>query len=334
MYLAAMRDKGRRRYVLRETCLKEDRLGYRDLFDFGVDPGGYVVYPGGNSFYFKDELVEALTARGIKGADRQLESILLPFLKTDIQRLLLRMGASRPEKGPRLKGEAMAMAQSGLHLFDRRRLFFLRFGRMDSPEAIMRPHKFLNALVGKSRDETEYYFEKLEQALRVREKKQYVYEALDLARHFAAESARLFPLCLDQTRLDEAFLAELCRLNLDRGFSDEPTPGGWLSDYLIRYAIIWFDCEFGQRPPEERLFEEFARRRTVPPPPPSGPAMDELEACRLFSLTREEWRRMGRDGLARIYRRLALRCHPDRGGDQDSFIELKKAYEVLTAGKD
>jgi len=29
------------------------------------------------------------------------------------------------------------------------------------------------------------------------------------------------------------------------------------------------------------------------------------------------------------YKRLAMRCHPDRGGDKDTFAELNNAYEIL-----
>ena len=37
------------------------------------------------------------------------------------------------------------------------------------------------------------------------------------------------------------------------------------------------------------------------------------------------------DQIKRQYRRLALRYHPDRnGGDDQRFLEVKEAYEVLT----
>ncbi|MGL5805403.1 MAG: DnaJ domain-containing protein [Xenococcaceae cyanobacterium] len=33
--------------------------------------------------------------------------------------------------------------------------------------------------------------------------------------------------------------------------------------------------------------------------------------------------------LKRVYRSLAIRCHPDTGGSHDAFIEFQKHYEIL-----
>jgi curved DNA-binding protein CbpA len=34
------------------------------------------------------------------------------------------------------------------------------------------------------------------------------------------------------------------------------------------------------------------------------------------------------------YRSLALESHPDQGGDADRFIEVQKAWEVVTEGEE
>lgn len=36
------------------------------------------------------------------------------------------------------------------------------------------------------------------------------------------------------------------------------------------------------------------------------------------------------DDIKRAYKRKAMIVHPDRGGDNDAFTALKKAYEVLS----
>ena len=207
---------------------------------------------------------------------------------------------------------------------------------MDSPETIARPHRFLNALLDKSRDEIEYYFRGLEAGLRIRERKQFVYQALDLGRYFPGEFARLFPLGLDPERLDLAFTEAICSLNCDASFIDpwaESEAGdGSLSEYLVPYAIFWFDYEFGQRPPQAQLFEEFMRSRAAHRPPPVQ-NMELAKACRVFAVTEDEWRSLTREGVSRLYRRLARECHPDQGGDAQNFIALTEAYERLLSGK-
>jgi DnaJ-class molecular chaperone len=35
------------------------------------------------------------------------------------------------------------------------------------------------------------------------------------------------------------------------------------------------------------------------------------------------------DEITRSYRELASRHHPDRGGDTDTFINIRRAYELL-----
>jgi DnaJ family protein A protein 2 len=34
--------------------------------------------------------------------------------------------------------------------------------------------------------------------------------------------------------------------------------------------------------------------------------------------------------IQKAYRKLALKCHPDKGGDEEEFKELSKAYDCLS----
>jgi len=333
LYLATKKIKGRPRYFLRESYPSNGRILWRDLYDLGENPAHYIIYPGGHSFYFEQNLIETLSGLGVPEVDRELEKVLLPFLHPDVRRIVLQMTRLGRRKRSWLSLEAMARVQARLHLFDRRRLFWLRFGRMDSTKTLMRPHKFLNVLVGMSRDEIEHYFQALELRLKVREKKQYVYQTLDLGRWFPGETAKLFPLGLDPDKLDEVFLAELCRLNQDADFLDPPDAPVFLSEYLVRYAVMWFDFEFAQRPPQSQIFDEFVRSRRAYRPPFPSEAADLAEALKVFDLTEAGWRAMSRDDLGRLYRRLALSRHPDQGGDSVKFIKLNLAYQCLVEGK-
>jgi hypothetical protein len=338
LYLAAQKNGRRVTYALRQSYRRGERILWRHLFDLGENPGDYIVYPGGNAFYFDPDLVADLEAKGVADADRKLEVLLLNFLPADIQRIIVQMTRLGRKRRRDLSREAMARAQERLHLFDRRRMFFLRFGRMDDPRAATRPHRFLNALIDKSRDETEYYIRSLENKLRPHEKKHYVYHALDLSGYFPGHFSRLFPEGLDPEELDRAFMTEICKLNADEVFLGPQageTGAGGLHEYLRPYALLWFDHEFIMRSPGQRVFGDFMNQqaRRPPPPPPPASAVGLETALAVFSLTREAWVRATRDELAGIYRRLALLCHPDQGGDSEKFLELNEAFRKLTENK-
>jgi len=91
----------------------------------------------------------------------------------------------------------------------------------------------------------------------------------------------------------------------------------------------WADAK--RRGPETRS-EAGQHRTAAPPPPPSAFAFDWL----LVGI-REHLRVLGLpcpcsvDVLKRRWRELALRHHPDRGGDVAEFIRVKVAYEGALA---
>ncbi|MFH1135087.1 MAG: J domain-containing protein [Pseudomonadota bacterium] len=335
MYLAEKRKNGRRQYLIRESCLEGDKRFFRDLHDLGENPNEFIVYPGGNGFHFQEDLLEALARQGVARPERELEEILFPFLPPGIQRVVQRMTHAGRKKKPCLSPDAMARAQDRLHLFDRRRLFMLRFGRMDSPAVLGRPHKFLNVLVEMCRDERENHFRVLETRLRPREIKQYVYQTLDLGRFFPGDFARIFPQGLPGEKLDEVLLEELCRLTRDEDFLDSPAAPGSLSEYLTRYLFFWFDHEFGEKPAVGGVFEEFIRPQAQyrPPPPPPAPRFSREKALAIFEYTESEWRIASPRDVLRRYRKLAIKCHPDQGGRAEDFIELNQAHECLVREK-
>lgn len=339
MYLAEKTVRGKKHFCLRESFAEDGKFIYKELFDLGADPRAFIVYSGGVSFYFEQELVDALVKQGCNDADRDLERLLMPFLKADVRRIISQTTKLGRRQKRDLSRSAMLKAQKKLHLFDRRRLYYLRFGRMDSLQSIMKPHKFYNSLLDKSRDELEFYLRSMEPNLRLRERKNYVYAALDLARYFPGDFARLFPAGISEEKLDDAFLEEVCRLNSDPSYIDfseqKARHKDVLSEYLKHYAVMWFDYEFGQRSPENHIFDEFIRsRRQYRAPEPSPKDSVSLnQACKLFCISREEWAGMPKSELMKKYRKMAKERHPDQGGDDESFIELNQAYEKLIENK-
>jgi hypothetical protein len=51
LYLAQKQIKGQTCYFIRESYSTEEYFLSRDLIDLGPEPGRFIIYPGGNSFY-------------------------------------------------------------------------------------------------------------------------------------------------------------------------------------------------------------------------------------------------------------------------------------------
>jgi curved DNA-binding protein CbpA len=57
------------------------------------------------------------------------------------------------------------------------------------------------------------------------------------------------------------------------------------------------------------------------------------EASAIFGKTKSVLKEMSRQDLARLYRRRAQKLHPDKGGDDDKFVKLTRAYHDLLKTK-
>jgi hypothetical protein len=80
MYLARLFIKNNLHYRLRESYLEDGIYRSRDLIDLGADPGKYIIYPGGSSFYVDEQIFDRLKASGVKVDYDEVESCFLPFL--------------------------------------------------------------------------------------------------------------------------------------------------------------------------------------------------------------------------------------------------------------
>lgn len=330
MYLAQERIKGETHYFIRESYPAGGGYLSRDLLHLGTRPDQLVEYPGGNAYYVNETVVDSVAASSETFDSEALEDLFWPFVKPDIrqaQRHFRHRGRSR---SPRKTDTPTDGAQ--FHLFDRRRVHFLRYGQMDQGFIGRVSPKLFNVLANKSRDEIEQYFLDAERILKPHEIKSYVFVIFDMQRHFKESFAKAMPQALDQRAVDTFFIKEICRLDADHGFWGGMATGDALHPYLVRYVTMFFDSEYGRsRHLEDLLWSWVNRKREFRPPPARPVSMNA--ASTVFGVSESELRGMDRRQLARLFRKKARECHPDQGGDPEQFIKLSEAYQGIRSTK-
>jgi hypothetical protein len=215
--------------------------------------------------------------------------------------------------------------QRQVHMFDARRLYYLRLGRTDSGELAQRHWKFLDVFLCKSRDEIESDLDMMEHALPPGEYPAYVYASLGVPL-LLPRYLRDYPAALDRGKLDRLVMTELCKINSDEDFFlGVQREDGFLHHYLRKYAWYYFDSEFGT----ETSFEGFRFARGPGKPTSLRTTYSLQDAYRVFGVSAEQFTRMSRRELTSIFRRKAKKIHPDRGGEHEDFLKLSEAYEQL-----
>jgi hypothetical protein len=333
MYLARKIIKGKHHFFIRHSYRNGDNYLSRDLFDLGDNPAKYIIYPGGNSFYFDEIIADRLDALGATATDDELEDIFWRFLKSDIQRALetFRRREKRSNRSHLAKDQKIPATD--YHIFDRRRIHFLKFGRMDQRGLARLPVKLFDMLQYKSRDEIEQKFIDMENVLRPAEYKAYTYVIFNIQNFFSEYYAKETPQMLDQQKVDAYFIDEICNLNTDIKFWDGMNAGDGLHEYLTRYAFMYFDYEYASKSFIEEYIRNFMDSRRDYHPAYHTSSVTLGEASAIFGKTKSVLKEMSRHSLARLYRRHAQKLHPDKGGDHDKFVKLSRAYHDLLKTK-
>lgn len=305
--------------------------------DLGPNPGDFIEYPGGNGFYFHPELENRLQTLGVDYSSEDLEQLLLPFIKPHVRRIVEMFGDHGRSCGKAYSGSTTEQLeqQNALHDLDKRRLHYLRCGRIDIGRLDQRVWKCFHVLYRKSRDEIESLIESLEQRLRPHELRPYLFTAFHIESYFPNNPLRHLPAALDGERVDDYFLEELCRLNRDHGyFSGIPRHDYRnLHPYLTRYLILYFDHDFDRRSLWNQYAEDFIQSRRRYRPPKTQPAISQQEALAAFGLEEGTFQQMSRRELIRLFRSRAKQIHPDTGGNHDAFIRLQEAFAWLLPRK-
>ena len=334
MYLARKNIKGVTHYSIRESYRDGDHFLSRELVDLGAHPDGYIIYPGGNAFYIDPVIEEQLDRLGVLAQNTDLEDIFWRFLDPRIQRSLehFRHREDRVRKENQTK-EKSPKTNLVVHNFDKRRLHYLKFGRMEQGYLWLIPEKVFNILRHKSRDEIEQQFLDMEQQLNPREYKAYAYVIFNINQFFAESFAKKRPQYLKQSDVDGYFIDEICKLNQDRAFWAGMQTESSLHEYLIRYMLMYFDYDFAPRSWVEDYIRHFINSHRDYRAPFNVGSVTLEKASAIFGESKAALKKMNRHELVKLFRRRALELHPDMGGNHEKFVELTQAYHLLLKSK-
>jgi hypothetical protein len=331
MYLARKEIDCKIHYYIRESYKDGDLIKSRDLIDLGTRPDQYVIYPGDNACYFHEDVYDQLSEKGVTFEEDDLEKLFCPFLRYETRRVIegFTHRGSSDKKHISIKEACRRCETEKFHMFDMRRIHYLRFGQLDQSKIFRAPKKIYRSLLDKSRDEIEQLFLRMENVLDADEKKSYTYVVFNVPDHFAGKLARNFPQALSQDKVDNLFLDEVCRLHADETFWAGMLRSDILQENLVRYVCWFFDNDYAQsRYLDQLVYDWMARRRDFNPPK-AKPSMVLSEALSVLGLTQKELSGLTVKSLTRHYRQMARKFHPDTGGGHNRFIKLNQAFEGL-----
>jgi hypothetical protein len=334
MYLAQLQHGQQTTYQIRQSFpAEENRFQFRVLYDLGEHPGQFIDLFEDHIVIFDTRLLVAVSPF-IKGdADLELERLLHDFLPPEVKkRQQLFQHRNGIHAGPLTGDDRKAIADQ-VHLFDRRRLYYLRYGAVDQSRLSRLHEKCCRPLLGQSRDEREYYFSAEEMALEPGSYLQYVYAIFNIQQYFHQSFATWLPEALAKEEMEDHFLKELCRLHDDSRFWQGSPPGYPLSHHLARYLIMFFDSTAAGRSFQSDFARSFMSGRRHFRWPDRGRSKGPEQVSRIFATPYDTLKKMSREDFSRLYRKKAMELHPDRGGDHDLFIELAEVYNQLLKTK-
>ncbi len=333
MYLARRTVNNTIRFIIRESFEEEGCLKHRDLLDLGTFPQKYIVYTGNSAFYIDDSIVNLLREVGNDADPFELEELFYPFVDPQVRiRLNSFADRSKHRNWKPLSSERKKQILKNTHLFDRRRMHFLKFGQPDQ-RRLERSAALYKVLPGKSRDEIEQYLLQMELLLSPHEYRMYIFTIFDLQRFFTESFARTRPEALPEEKVDKHFIAQVCKLDSDEIFWLGFDRTDRIPDYLTRYLIMYFDYSFAAGLGWEEYVRSFMDSRRRYTPPKVGKRMTMSEVSTVFGINRAELSSMSRRELKRLFREKARKLHPDTGGDHEEFIELADAYNEIMRTK-
>jgi hypothetical protein len=336
VYFAIEINGGNTRYSIRESHFEGGLWKSRDIIRLDGRPENYIVYVGDRAYYLDEEIENRFLKKGVEPDKDELDRLFRPYLKPFVREMVERFdrGKAGRSKHNRLSRQEMEDADRLVHPIDKRRLLYLRTGRMEQGRALDKPHRFFNILLNKSRDELEQMFLHMEGGMPAHEYKSYVYVMFDIQRYFTNRMTRFFPATLDQERVEEIFMEEFCSLSRNNLYCGDYSSDYVIRTYLFRYLIMFYDYDYLQENIMREYIENFMnQRRAFSPPPPKSMISGIDEALDIMGIGKKDFPSMSVKDLAKVFRRKSHDHHPDKGGEHDEFVRLVCAYEKLTEMK-
>jgi hypothetical protein len=338
MYIAKKKINGHLHYFIRQTYHSEGKLKNRTLFNLGVAPEKYIIYPGGNAYYIDEKIELSIDEMGIEIDAFELQDLFIPFLEHRFKRFI-KTTSTMTRKSAKLSSAKCREEQLAIHIFDKRRYHFLRYGIINQGDIDGIAYRCFRKLLNKSRDEIECLIESEEErCLKTGEYKYYVYTIFNLQRFFSNHNmSKRAPYALNQDEVDDYLLNEICQLNKDKNFYEEHVPEKGLNEYLVKYLIMYFDNHYSSLASSNQSIHEFfyqqyqqyRQSKTA-----SSSAMSLESSFFVFEINEAQYRDMTKEQLTRLFRRLAHKCHPDKGGEHNQFLCICEAYQKLLEGKE
>lgn len=331
MYLAKIQEGGKQKYLIRKSDFDRE-LGcysYRLVFDLGGDPSRFVERYDDDVFWFNESLESAVANECEVDPTPVLEDLLWDFLPQEDRQRILQFRRPGQVKITPLSEREKEEIDRYIHLFDRRRLYYIRYGAVDQGRIFRLDDRIYRPLLNKCRDEKEYYFREQEMVLEPSELRTYVYAIFNLQRGFSEIFASFMPEALIQEEVEDLFEKELCRLNADKAFWQKEQMHYFLHKHLHHYAIQFFDTEYQNRPFESDFVRRFRNSHRKFRWPERKTTVTEEETSEIFGEKIEILKKMKEKELARAFRKKAKELHPDSGGEHEDFIRLLSAYDEL-----
>lgn len=333
MYLAKLTSSQETCYEIRVSFRRGDNtFGHRLVFDLGEKPEEHFEIYEDYIVLFNQDLLNSVESIAGNDAEQQLEQILWDFFPAQSrERLEVFRGRSQTRFGP-LTDQEKADIMDEIHIFDRRRLYYLRYGAVDQSRLSRLHEKCCRPLLGQSRDERECYFEAEEKVLEPGMYLQYVYAIFNLQNYFTESFAPWFPEAIAIEAMGEHLERTICLLQADTGFWKGEPESRFLHHHLARYLIMFFDFSASPR----SFFDDFSRsfmadHRSFRWPEKSATSPEKMSE--VFSMPYKYLEQMSKGKLNKLYRQKAMDLHPDKGGDHEKFIELTEIYNELLKAK-
>jgi len=319
------------RYSIRKSFYDEteDSYTYREIYDLGDKPSEYIERLADNAFCFNEELEEAVSLECKGDPTVVLEDLLQEFLPHEEMRRGSNFRRRSYRKLSVLTPDEIEELHKNIHIFDRRRLYYIRYGAVDQSRIYRVNEKLYRPLLYKCRDEKEFYIKNLERSLKAVDFKKYIYVIFNLQKDFSESYSAFMPEALIQKNIDDSFLREVCRLNKDQMFWQDGEYSSFLRYHLRDYVMRFFDSDFQGRSFAYDYYRSFRSQHRNFRWPERREKISDDETSEAFGEKIDILRSLKKSELARLFRRKAKEHHPDSGGEPERFIKLLAAYEEL-----